>query len=393
VQNGRTTLQLGDSLPQQKTRLIVVHADGTLVETTSLKPPTAALVSGSQPTSAPLSPEPEKDGTKYSWDTSAYENELPVRCRNTSGVLYKNRLGSGGRGKCIKHGTMWYTPSEFEAMSGRASSKDWKRSIRYAGRPLQCLIQNGIMTCPGCLYKLTIIGPFTTFMASYPSRPSSEFSPDCPIIQAASRIVFLIEEQAFAFLPLNECVNCGSIYAVRCSRTEQSAVVSRESSACCCFPAGTVEVYAASHPRLSSRFLRHLQESCPPIKSGAFMPAPGSSRNFSTAVKSCLTDNPPPPPRSTTVGTARVASVAPRAHRSSLLLHSLVSPTGPSSPPLTTSPAQARSLVMTVETSSNFDVIDGLRREQMCVNCGREAMNECTGCHKVHYCSTFCQRK
>lgn len=31
--------------------------------------------------------------------------------------------------------------------------------------------------------------------------------------------------------------------------------------------------------------------------------------------------------------------------------------------------------------------------KQSCVNCGREAMNECTGCHKVNYCSTFCQRK
>ncbi|XP_071370569.1 deformed epidermal autoregulatory factor 1 homolog [Centroberyx affinis] len=30
---------------------------------------------------------------------------------------------------------------------------------------------------------------------------------------------------------------------------------------------------------------------------------------------------------------------------------------------------------------------------QMCVNCGRVAMSECTGCHKVNYCSTFCQRK
>ncbi|XP_056307511.1 deformed epidermal autoregulatory factor 1 homolog [Danio aesculapii] len=28
-----------------------------------------------------------------------------------------------------------------------------------------------------------------------------------------------------------------------------------------------------------------------------------------------------------------------------------------------------------------------------CVNCGREASSECTGCHKVHYCSGFCQRK
>ncbi|XP_042608739.1 deformed epidermal autoregulatory factor 1 homolog [Cyprinus carpio] len=28
-----------------------------------------------------------------------------------------------------------------------------------------------------------------------------------------------------------------------------------------------------------------------------------------------------------------------------------------------------------------------------CVNCGREASSECAGCHKVHYCSGFCQRK
>lgn len=31
--------------------------------------------------------------------------------------------------------------------------------------------------------------------------------------------------------------------------------------------------------------------------------------------------------------------------------------------------------------------------QQSCVNCGREALSECTGCHKVNYCSTFCQRK
>lgn len=29
----------------------------------------------------------------------------------------------------------------------------------------------------------------------------------------------------------------------------------------------------------------------------------------------------------------------------------------------------------------------------MCVNCGRVALSECTGCHKVNYCSPFCQRK
>ena len=27
------------------------------------------------------------------------------------------------------------------------------------------------------------------------------------------------------------------------------------------------------------------------------------------------------------------------------------------------------------------------------MNCGREALSECTGCHRVSYCSSFCQRK
>lgn len=57
------------------------------------------------------------------------------------GHLLVLRVTSGGRGRCIKQGENWYSPTEFEAMAGRASSKDWKRSIRYAGRPLQCLIQ------------------------------------------------------------------------------------------------------------------------------------------------------------------------------------------------------------------------------------------------------------
>lgn len=71
---------------------------------------------------------------------------LPVRCKTTTGDLYKSRLGSGGRGKCIKHKEGWYTPSEFENICGRGSSKDWKRSIRYGGRSLQALIDEGILT-------------------------------------------------------------------------------------------------------------------------------------------------------------------------------------------------------------------------------------------------------
>lgn len=52
----------------------------------------------------PISPIPpptpatqsEKDnGFRYSWDDSAFDPVLPVRCKNTSGYLHKTRFGSG----------------------------------------------------------------------------------------------------------------------------------------------------------------------------------------------------------------------------------------------------------------------------------------------------------
>ena len=71
---------------------------------------------------------------------------LTIRCKTTTAELFKARLGSGGRGRCIKLKDKWYTPSEFENLCGRGSSKDWKRSIRYGGRSLQALIDEGILT-------------------------------------------------------------------------------------------------------------------------------------------------------------------------------------------------------------------------------------------------------
>lgn len=92
-----------------------------------------------------------------SWSESANLAVLPVRCKNTNAELHKSRFGSGGRGRCIKLGQDWYTPSEFEALCGRASSKDWKRSIRFGGRSLQTLIDEQILkphatscTCAAC---------------------------------------------------------------------------------------------------------------------------------------------------------------------------------------------------------------------------------------------------
>ncbi|KAJ8919953.1 hypothetical protein NQ315_006482 [Exocentrus adspersus] len=105
-----------------------------------------------------------------SWSDAANAAVLPVRCKNTSAELHKCRFGSGGRGRCIKLGNSWYTPSEFEALCGRASSKDWKRSIRFGGRSLQTLIDEGIIlphatscTCAACCDDETATGPVRLF--------------------------------------------------------------------------------------------------------------------------------------------------------------------------------------------------------------------------------------
>lgn len=80
------------------------------------------------------------------WSDTMNMEMLPIRCKTTTAELYKVRLGSGGRGRCIKHKDQWYTPSEFENLCGRGSSKDWKRSIRFGGRSLQALIDDGVLT-------------------------------------------------------------------------------------------------------------------------------------------------------------------------------------------------------------------------------------------------------
>ncbi|XP_034482211.1 deformed epidermal autoregulatory factor 1 isoform X1 [Drosophila innubila] len=69
-----------------------------------------------------------------------------IRCKTTCAELYRSKLGSGGRGRCVKYKDKWHTPSEFEHVCGRGSSKDWKRSIKYGGKSLQSLIDEGTLT-------------------------------------------------------------------------------------------------------------------------------------------------------------------------------------------------------------------------------------------------------
>ncbi|GBP02010.1 Deformed epidermal autoregulatory factor 1 [Eumeta japonica] len=81
-----------------------------------------------------------------SWTETSQMEIFPIRCKTTSAELYRSKLGSGGRGRCVKYKDKWLTPSEFEQTCGRGSSKDWKRSIKYGGKSLQSLIDEGTLT-------------------------------------------------------------------------------------------------------------------------------------------------------------------------------------------------------------------------------------------------------
>ncbi|XP_017138392.1 deformed epidermal autoregulatory factor 1 isoform X1 [Drosophila miranda] len=85
--------------------------------------------------------------TGWAENTSTQHMEVfQIRCKTTCAELYRSKLGSGGRGRCVKYKEKWHTPSEFENVCGRGSSKDWKRSIKYGGKSLQSLIDEGTLT-------------------------------------------------------------------------------------------------------------------------------------------------------------------------------------------------------------------------------------------------------
>ncbi|MGH0122613.1 UNVERIFIED_CONTAM: hypothetical protein FKN15_029042 [Acipenser sinensis] len=404
VLTGRTTLQIGDSLNTQKATLIVVHTDGSIVETTGLKGPATPIIPGPQRSSTPLTPGPDKDGTKYNWDSSVYDNELPIRCRNTSGMLYKNRLGSGGKGRCIKHGSNWYTPTEFEGMSGRASSKDWKRSIRYAGRPVQCLIQEGILnphaascTCAACCDDLSLemallsvdwilatvtsttactttgtqaraqqvlvnnndnqrrkkkTGPVRLFVP-YKRRKKDNEHPTMPEKKGSQspKNITLLPATGGPTFTVSPSGQITTLTFNRSSTVETTTILSESPAQTGVFTGTTV---LTSLPALAVNPSVLAKVVSPSLVNGLEVT---EQRNWLYLEEMA----------NTLINTAQqLKSLIEQAKQSSL--------------------ASREAAVMQAKWDSE-------RKDQMCVNCGREAMNECTGCHKVNYCSTFCQRK
>ncbi|XP_075784364.1 deformed epidermal autoregulatory factor 1 homolog isoform X4 [Pelodiscus sinensis] len=427
VLSGRTALQIGDSLNTEKATLIVVHTDGSIVETTGLKGPSAPLTPGPQSPPTPLTPGQEKNGTKYNWDPSVYDSELPVRCRNISGILYKNRLGSGGRGRCIKQGENWYSPTEFEAMAGRASSKDWKRSIRYAGRPLQCLIHDGILnphaascTCAACCDDMTLSGPVRLFVP-YKRRKKENELPTTPVKKDSPKNITLLPATAattFTVTPSGQITTSGALTFDRASTVEATAIISESPSQGDVFTGATVQDTTVQQPCRVSHPEPHYpsyQDNC------QISPFPEAALPTSHP-KIVLTSLPalavPPTTPMKAISPSVVNGLEMTEQRSWLYLEEMVNSLLNTAQQLKTLIEQAKQasssfreaavtqakIQADVERKEQYqsqlfqqtEDVDGKTEiiiKQSCVNCGREAMNECTGCHKVNYCSTFCQRK
>ena len=91
------------------------------------------------------------------WETDEFGQFIPVNCNNNEAHFYLNRFSRGSVGRCVLFRGRWITPNEFQAISGRQSSKDWKRSIRLRGRCLKEFIAQGLFqehpktcTCKVC---------------------------------------------------------------------------------------------------------------------------------------------------------------------------------------------------------------------------------------------------
>ncbi|KAM7397340.1 hypothetical protein PAMP_020321 [Pampus punctatissimus] len=409
VLSGRTTLQLGEGLSTQKATLIVVHTDASIVEAAGLKS-AASITPGPQTPPTPLTPPQDKDScSKYNWDPSVYNNELPVRCRNTSGVLYKNRLGSGGKGRCIKHNQQWMTPTEFEGLAGRASSKDWKRSIRYAGRPLLCLIQERILnphaascTCAACCDDLTVgskdgetlaaenismTGPVRLFVPY--KRRKKDLEP--PLVPAkkelpATKNITLTPGTTFTVSPSGQITTSSTLTFDRTPAGDAAAAAA--AAAIISEGSAQSEVFASTAVLTA---LPALAMSPQPVQAKMAAAAPSAGLVSGLEMAPVVSEG----QKNTWLYLEELANtLLSNVQQLKALIEQAKHTAGRKECGLSQSFQSQISFQQPDDSDAkrNSDITE-IIINQMCVNCGRVAMSECTGCHKVNYCSTFCQRK
>lgn len=283
------------------------------------------------------------------WSEAASLPVLPVRCKNTSAELHKNRFGSGGRGRCIKLDNNWYTPSEFEAACGRASSKDWKRSIRFGGRSLQTLIDEGIIlphatscTCAACCDDETATGP-VRFFTPYKRKRRKEGDGRRTNGDDSDH-----QTKEEAWQSLADGLDSTDYQMMDVSNVDPQTQLKR------------LEEIAVQVNRLSVEFRKGLEE----MKEALARQQEKQQREKDAAILAARVE-------------AQVAALQPDNNADSTLQPALDN--------------DNQKKVLTTATSILNKLIICLLFQ--CANCNREALAECSLCRRTPYCSTFCQRK
>lgn len=124
------------------------------------------VVDGSADCNNDASGEREECDDGSEGDLSALTDDvMSVKCGSNDGLFYRSKFARGSRGSCILFKGEWLTPNEFQYISGRESCKDWKRSIRYQGRPMKHLVGCGLLKVHqsdcGCTLCKTSPAPVT----------------------------------------------------------------------------------------------------------------------------------------------------------------------------------------------------------------------------------------
>lgn len=311
---------------------------------------------------AAQSPGEDGSGTaqkfKYNWDESVHDPELLVRCRNVCGHLHKNKFGSGGRGRCIKSGSRWYTPSEFEALCGRANSKDWKRSIRYAGRTLLCLIEDGILmphatscTCAACCDDMVVSGPVRLYTPYKRKRREEALTAGRSSDEPPEKL------PALAPKPVPSKPNdCGPAVETAVGNCRLAPVPSD-------FTEQRQWWQLEEMVKNLAKQVQELQKQVDIVKS-----------------------------QSITAKEAAVQQLRMQLHNEK---KEAMNNTWMEAQ-LSVSRSSTEAHTQKEISQANIQVSGAAEKDpiqKMCANCNREALLECTGCHRVSYCSSFCQRK
>ena len=71
------------------------------------------------------------------------EDCVEIECGENKAKLFIAKLKGGNDNPCVWFEDKWLTPIEFQDVSGRRASRDWKRSIKCGGKPLKELLLGG----------------------------------------------------------------------------------------------------------------------------------------------------------------------------------------------------------------------------------------------------------